>query len=283
MNASSDYDYERTFESFVVPPSEPIRELYTISFEKKETRPGAWNYNTVTIHKNNANGTVENVYTYERKYSSMFNTFEPFRQLRDGVWKDYALISSDYTRFEVVDLQAGVVIAQEPYPVVTQRQYDQWANSGWESFCEKHPVGSPLPNAAFCPVDFYVPDFNSRFTPDSPYRVFSHGERKFLYDEEELNAYSGEFALYSGCVWGDDSSYKLRYIDLSRISEGFVTSDERFGYIELANGSKPIRKSVFLEYERGEGFDLTVPVELHLNLKTGKAYPIDAQWDEDLD
>ena len=46
----------------------------------------------------------EPVFTYKRNYS-LLSTFEPFRQFKDGKWKDYALISTIYTRFEVVDLE----------------------------------------------------------------------------------------------------------------------------------------------------------------------------------
>lgn len=65
----------------------------------------------------------------------------------------------------------------------------------------------PDSNKGFCPVDFYVP------TEDNP---------------------NLSFAFVAGCVWGDDSSWKVQYVDLSKIEEGVVTTDDRFGYIELA-------------------------------------------------
>jgi len=43
------------------------------------------------------------------------------------------------------------------------------------------------------------------------------------------------FGLVSGCIWGDDSSWKLRYIDLSKVSEGKLDISDRFGYVELAD------------------------------------------------
>jgi hypothetical protein len=33
---------------------------------------------------------------------------------------------------------------------------------------------------------------------------------------------------------GDDSSWKVQYLDLSRVQQGVVRRDERFGYLELA-------------------------------------------------
>jgi hypothetical protein len=48
-----------------------------------------------------------------------------------------------------------------------------------------------------------------------------------------LLEYSGVFALESGCIWGDDTSDKLRYIDTSRVRDGILRTDERYGYFEL--------------------------------------------------
>jgi hypothetical protein len=44
---------------------------------------------------------------------------------------------------------------------------------------------------------------------------------------------SGEYGFVAGCAWGDASSWKIHYLDLSRISEGVVGRDDRFGYLEM--------------------------------------------------
>jgi hypothetical protein len=99
-------------------------------------------------------------------------------------------------------------------------------------------------------------------------------ELRYVYSDERLNAHTGQWALYSGCHWGDDSGgWKLRYIDLSRISEGIVTSDERFGYIQLAGNLQDI-------YYYHDGDKITIPVELTANVNTGLAYPIEANWND---
>jgi hypothetical protein len=53
----------------------------------------------------------------------------------------------------------------------------------------------------FCPVDYYVP-----------------------YDHPDVAAAgdAGSFGFVAGCIWGDDSSWKIRYLDLSRASDGIV-------------------------------------------------------------
>jgi hypothetical protein len=39
-------------------------------------------------------------------------------------------------------------------------------------------------------------------------------------------------------VWGDDSSWKIQYLDLSSIREGVIRRDDRFGYLKLATDPK---------------------------------------------
>jgi hypothetical protein len=45
---------------------------------------------------------------------------------------------------------------------------------------------------------------------------------------------SGDFGFVWGCIWGDDSSWKVQYLNLSRIQHGELRRDERFGYVKLA-------------------------------------------------
>lgn len=46
-------------------------------------------------------------------------------------------------------------------------------------------------------------------------------------------AENGSFGLVAGCFWGDDSSWKVQYLDLTNASAGSVVRDDRFGYVEL--------------------------------------------------
>ena len=69
-------------------------------------------------------------------------------------------------------------------------------------------IGGEEPNSyGFCPVDYFVPRLKT-------------GEH-----------YS--FGFIAGCVWGDDSTYKIQYLDLSEAEKGIIKRDERFGYIAL--------------------------------------------------
>jgi hypothetical protein len=44
------------------------------------------------------------------------------------------------------------------------------------------------------------------------------------------------FGFVAGCVWGDDSSWKIQYLDLSAVEKGEIRRDARFGYIEMPSG-----------------------------------------------
>ena len=63
-----------------------------------------------------------------------------------------------------------------------------------------------LLGSGFCPVDFYVP---------------------------EVEGHTVQFGFVAGCYWGDDTSWKIHYLDLSQIEQGIIQRDERFGYIKL--------------------------------------------------
>jgi hypothetical protein len=68
--------------------------------------------------------------------------------------------------------------------------------------------GEESDSYGFCPVDYFVP-----------------------YDPER--GLDGSFGFIAGCVWGDDSSWKVQFLDLSDIKDGMVKRDDRFGYLEL--------------------------------------------------
>lgn len=136
----------------------------------------------------------DNVVASYDRNYSMLQTFEPFRQGE----RCFALVAPDYTATSVIDLQTGKVIASE----------------------EQSPTG-------FCPVGFYVPDWwdihDGSVLP---------GSTHWSIDMEWPTR--GDFGFVWGCIWGDDSSWKVQYLDLSEVQQGQIRRDERFGYLELA-------------------------------------------------
>jgi hypothetical protein len=183
---------------FEIPSRPKRRDKYVIKGTPKPNRPGTWDSTMVEVfRRTGVSGGVEKIGEYER-YHALFQTFEPFRQGD----REFALISRDYTKSAVLDLGSGRVIAEE-----------------------NDEPGAP-PGGGFCPVGFHVPDWwdvhDGSVIPGSEY---------WTADDEWPN---GDFGFVWGCHWGDDSSWKVQYLDLSRVQQGIVRRDDRFGYVEMA-------------------------------------------------
>lgn len=154
---------------------------------------------------------------YRRNYPAFAeSTFEPFQL--GSEW--YALYSRDYTSTRVMKL-----------PDCTD-------------------LGGEAPDAGgFCPVELYVPRYKKVIVKDPTGRE----EEKWWF-ETEADGHTGQqtdqygyhrtfgpwlsltTGFVAGCVWGDDSTWKLEVIDLSRAAEGIITRSDRFGHVQLAHG-----------------------------------------------
>ena len=130
------------------------------------------------------------------EFERNYGLLQTFEPFRQGD-REYALIAPHYTATSVVDLASGCVIATES-----------------------------VSSAGFCPVGFYVPDWwdqhDGSIIPGSEH-----------WDEDDEWP-RGEFGFVWGCVWGDDSSWKVQLLDLTEIRSGVIRRVERFGYVELA-------------------------------------------------
>lgn len=241
----------KTVESdFELPPPPALRQQYVLR-TTSIGEPGKWPITRVEVFKRGkSRDDRQRICEYERNYS-MLQTFEPFRQ--GG--RELALISREYTQTEVLDLASGTVIAKE---VLT---------------------GSP--SYGFCPVGFYVPDWW-----DFHHRLKLPGSDDWSADDEWL---IGHFGFVWGCQWGDDSSWKIQYLDLSQVQEGLIKRDERFGYVELATdyyttpclvddpeAAKKINPPSFIRLSRYEGVSkVTFAVDMGFDLQSGKP----AEWE----
>lgn len=190
--------------------------------------------NTILIFDN---GTQ--IGSYFRNYHSFGDsTFYAFEQ--NGKW--YALYSRDYTCTRIMSLPDCV------------------------------DIGGEVPeNEGFCPVELYVPQicfqklsqadprpYNPRHDPERWATKVPHdGYVEYRWDQSQefkdtckkfdaefdewMNKYPyvteyAPWGFVAGCHWGDDSSWKIQFIDLSKASDGIITRDDRFGYIELPSG-----------------------------------------------
>lgn len=97
----------------------------------------------------------------------------------------------------------------------------------------------------FCPVDYFVPTVE-----DEPE------------DEQPM------FGFVAGCVWGDDSSWKIQYIDLSQIEQGIIKREDRFGYIELPS-NMDLKDAI--RYGDMDSNYITIVTQHTFDIRTGKA------------
>ncbi len=96
---------------------------------------------------------------------------------------------------------------------------------------------------------------------------------------------SGEFGFVWGCVWGDDSSWKIQHLDLTGIQSGVIRRDDRFGYVELSTDgyqspcfdldrARPPRGSdpqPFIKMERCEGkTNVAFAIEMQFKFSSGQ-------------
>jgi hypothetical protein len=181
---------------FEIPSRPKPRDKYFVTLSAKPNRPGTWDSTHVKVFRRSpSTDDSQPICEYDRSYA-MLQTFEPFRQRN----REFAMISQDYTRAAVLDLDSGTVIAEE--------------------------ARTDPPRNGFCPVGFYVPDWwDLHDDSEIP------GSEHWCADDEWP---TGDFGFVWGCCWGDDSSWKVQYLDLTRVQQGVIRRDDRFGYVELA-------------------------------------------------
>lgn len=111
---------------------------------------------------------------------------------------------------------------------------------------ERHSFG-------FCPVSYFVP------------RVPDWADAGGQFDPE------GRFGFVAGCIWGDDTSWKIQYLDLSRVAEGVISREERFGYIELTGDHTTLESAIDMGYWDREDQEIRIAAALRFQLdESGK-------------
>ena len=108
--------------------------------------------------------------------------------------------------------------------------------------------GEDPSDGGFCPVDYFVPA-----------------------DRETGEA--GDIGFVAGCIWGDDTSWKIQALALSDLDQGALRRDERFGLIELPTGmrlSEAISVHPCHPDAECEGFWIEVSTVLRFEAATGK-------------
>ena len=195
-----------------------------------------WKYLNVGVFRIE-NDAEEQIGEYKRNYHNLFNTFCYFQKDE----KDFALYSPDYTVTRIMELPSCKYIGGEEsdaggfcptdYFVPTYIEKE----TSWETVSAKGKIGDSTLRKRLNNPD------EEDFTESVESREFIHqtsGELCKVTTSERpltpLNYYS--FGFVAGCFWGDDSSWKIQYLDLSEVEKGILKREERFGYIELPKG-----------------------------------------------
>ena len=185
------------------------KNVYKIIVTSVPTKPGCWNYSLVKIFCNDKY-IGEYTRTYEA-YST--DTFYPFEQ--NG--KEYALYSKDYTATRVMELPSCKDLCGEENDV-----------------------------NGFCPVEYFVPthihndsSWEEDYDEESLTDDSENGKREFKeywLKERKLHRLNGQIGFIAGCVWGDDTSWKIQILDLSQISKGILSNTSYGKYLEMDSG-----------------------------------------------
>lgn len=190
-----------------------MNKKYSLKTSKIENKPGQWRSTLCEIYQGETK--IGEYIRYYDSYSE--STFQPFEL--NG--KDYALYSSNYTTISVMTLP-------DCKPIELKEE------------CVKQMHG-------FCPVEIYIPMFY-----DEEYEF--HGKtkkyREHLEDSDEEEEYKNVgystlgFAI--GCIWGDDSSWKLNLIDLSNIENGelwYINNSLKKEWLYEEYGGESLKKT----------------------------------------
>jgi len=215
-----------------------------------QNTPGTWNSTRVDIYRRHSNDPhdVSQIGSYIRNYSSgSHKTFYPFRI--DEEW--YALYSAHYTATRVMKLGEHSV----------------------EDWCGESPS-----SGGFCPGEFYVPQA-LKMTSSIDKDTYEYYLVDCDYSEEEfrdekltpgfIETVYPKFGFIAGCVWGDDSSWKLRHIDLSKVTQKVLNITEQFGYFELPN-TLSLRQCINMDSWEPDHDWVTLIRAEHYNVSSGE-------------
>lgn len=212
---------------------------YTTKVITKESKKGCWNTTVIEIYDGD-----KKIGKYKRNYPHYGEeTFHPFQI--DNKW--YALYSKRYDETRVMTLP------------------------NCKDWC-----GETAEHAGFCPTEFYVPEYKKFNYDNGKGLTFEYHDFGNDIDEEcDRENYtldyvkSTPFAFLSGCHWGDDSSWKIQYLDLSQVPKKILKRDSRFGYLEMC-GDMTLKESIDMEHWEEDCGIVTINSKKTYDIETGK-------------
>lgn len=228
---------------------------YTVKIlESVETKPGCWNYSKVGVYLND-----QQIGEYTRNYHTYGeSTFFPFIGSNN---KWYALYSENYTCTYVMELPSCKKIAGEepnsfgfcPVEVFVPR-YRLWER---KAISEENLKNYPEENRKWLCKDEVLRDYEEPTDKDPKgweenalkETIIQKGDTTYVWKSGiYYDLYKG---LVAGCVWGDDSSWKIERLDLSEVHNGKISRSADFGRIELP-WNMSLKNSVWVSGDDGE-------------------------------
>jgi len=189
-----------------------IGNKYSVESKKVKSGGDAWDTLSISVSQESSGAKVK-VGSYARNYPSLYSTFHPF--VSKG--KELALYSSHYMYTRVMVLPECKDLGGEDKDSVDYKDH-------------------------FCPVEFLVPHYRKITYPadkdGGELESWLKGDECF---EDKYNNGKNilgpiqycDFGLVAGCAWGDDSTWKIQFLDLSEADKGIINRDDRLGYVEL--------------------------------------------------
>lgn len=208
----------------------------------KSNGSGYWESTIIEIF----NSGKTKIGEYERNYGNYgLETFSPF--CLNGTW--YALYSKNYTGTRVAKL--------EPL---------------FEDWCGEEPCEN-----GFCPTELLVPQWGKSLLTNNDGSLFLskdnsniwYGDISDKLDNKWAETGYCNFGLVSGCVWGDDTSWKVQFLDLRQIQNKILIRTDAFGYIPLAHNSTLKDINISCEFNDGnkeiDYYTFTIPTVKYFN------------------
>ena len=256
---------------------------------------GYWSHLEVGVFQHDSkDADPKMIGSYVRNYSTLYNTFE---YIRRGD-RHFALFSPDYTGTRVMEIFPNVGIkdiggedrnASGFCPVdlyvptlrTFVREVDcgpQAAVKDWSRLLDFFPPGSIIINReqqedrkklryddGQC-IRAYTGKVEKIGNDKHPTYCWVWGPKQ-MYETCFIHTPSND-GFIAGCVWGDDSSWKIQHLDLTGIEQGQIKRTELFGYVELANGTK-LKDAINTDFLEDGGSRITMSVQLTFDLATG--------------
>ena len=255
-----------------------------------------WPRCLVGVFQHNADGTEQQIGTYERNYSFL----RTFWWLRRGT-RHFALYSPDYTATRIMEILPDTGIkdigGEEPsgggfcpveffVPDCRKLEYEELAGPGklitdWGDPYKSLPIGSEFKKATRThtgrrrlrgpdgtPIAQEMTVKNNGV--EQKVKAPSWGEEQEY--ESGWIKFPQHHGFVAGCVWGDDSSWKIQHLDISQIEDGIIHRDDRFGYVALP-GTVLLRDAIrlFYPFENDEDAgDLEIAVSTVWEVNSGR-------------